>query len=139
MWSGHSCPLILQLPLSGDEFPVTGGQTFRVYEGGWWGSKKGVPASGFEHLAVEKFRRVAQAFDLAGITNTVGAPSFAHFSFLAIWPLISYSVLRKWPNAARWLLLFNLMVNAYPIMLQRYNRIRLHKLLTQNKRQAIGA
>jgi len=29
---------------------------------------------------MDRVGRVAQAFDLAGITNTVGAPSFAQFA-----------------------------------------------------------
>ena len=60
-------------------------------------------------------------------------------SFFAIWPVICYSMLRKWFDAAGWLLLFTLMVNVYPIMLQRYNRIRLHKLLTRTAHQATRA
>jgi hypothetical protein len=31
-------------------------------------------------MSSENFGRVAQAFDLAGITNTLGAPSFAPFA-----------------------------------------------------------
>jgi len=61
------------------------------------------------------------------------------FSFLAIWPFICFSILWKWLDGAAWLLLFNLMVNGYPIMLQRYNRIRLHELMTKNQRQATRA
>ena len=43
------------------QFPVAGGQTFRVYEGEWVGSKKGVelkvefnPACGFQYEFVRK-------------------------------------------------------------------------------------
>ena len=61
------------------------------------------------------------------------------YSFLAMWLFICYSVLRNWSDAAGWLFLFNSMVNGYPIMLQRYNRIRLQKLLTRNERRAAGA
>lgn len=61
------------------------------------------------------------------------------FSFLAIWGGIGYSVLRKRLDAAGWLLLFNSTLNVYPIMLQRYNRIWLEKLLMRNERLAAGA
>jgi hypothetical protein len=61
------------------------------------------------------------------------------FSFLAICSVIGYSVLRKRLDAAGWLLLFNSMLNVYPIMLQRYNRIWLEKRLMRNERLAAGA
>jgi hypothetical protein len=65
-----------------------------------------------------------------------GAEAIHVWSFLAIWPFICYSVLREWPDAAGWLLLFSVVVNGYPIMLQRYNRIRLQKLLSTGERNS---
>ena len=35
----------------------------------------------------------------------------------------------RWLDAAAWLMLFNVPLNAYPVMLQRYNRLRLDPLL----------
>ncbi len=112
----------------------------------------------YEHLGVRFFKKLVRSGPLSIFSRTLRLPkddaraalrqldqtmrraeAIHVFSFLPIWPFICYSVLRKWSNAAGWLLLFNLMVNGYPIMLQRYNRIRLHKLLTENKRQAAGA
>src|SRR5580700_5291878 len=43
VWSGHACPLILAA--TGKRFPFAGGQTFRVYEEGWEGSKRRARAS----------------------------------------------------------------------------------------------
>ena len=40
-----------------------------------------------------------------------------------------YALLRGWFDAAGWVLLFNILINGYPIMLQRYNRIKLQELI----------
>ncbi len=112
----------------------------------------------YEHLGVRFFKRLVRRGPLSIFSRTLRLPkddttaalrqldqkmrraeAIHVFSLLAIWPFICYSVLRKWSDAAGWLLLFSFMVNGYPIVLQRYNRIRLHKLLTANKRQATGA
>ena len=58
------------------------------------------------------------------------------FSLLAICGVIGDCVLRKRFDAAGWLLLFNGMLNLYPIMLQRYNRIWIEKRLARNERVA---
>jgi hypothetical protein len=105
----------------------------------------------YEHLGVLFFKELVRRGPLSIFSRTLrlpkddttaalrqldqkmrGAEAIHVFSFLAIWPFICYSVLRKWSSAAGWLLLFSLMVNGYPIMLQRYNRIRVYKLLTEN-------
>jgi len=41
----------------------------------------------------------------------------------------SYALLRGWFDAAAWLLAFDVLINGYPIMLQRYNRIKLQELI----------
>lgn len=51
------------------------------------------------------------------------------FIFIVMWLFISFAVLRGWFDAAGWLLLFNVLINGYPVMLQRYNRIKLHELI----------
>ena len=112
----------------------------------------------YEHLGVRFFKKLVRRGPLSIFSRTVRLPkddttaalrqldqkmrraeAIYVFSFLAIWPFICYSALRKWSDAVGWLLLFNLMLNAYPIMLQRYNRIWLHELLAQKERQATGA
>lgn len=40
-----------------------------------------------------------------------------------------YSLVRGWPEAAAWLVLFSIPINCYPIMLQRYNRIKLEEAI----------
>ncbi len=47
---------------------------------------------------------------------------------------IGYALLRGWFDAVGWMLLFNVIINGYPVMLQRYNRIRLQKLITKKRR-----
>jgi thiosulfate reductase cytochrome b subunit len=42
--------------------------------------------------------------------------------------MAGYALLRGWWDAAGWLLLFNILINVYPVMLQRYNRARLQPL-----------
>ena len=40
-----------------------------------------------------------------------------------------YALSRGWYDAFGWLLLFNLLINGYPILLQRFNRIKLQELI----------
>ncbi len=40
-----------------------------------------------------------------------------------------YALISGWLDAVVWLLLFNILINGYPIMLQRYNRIKLQELI----------
>ena len=39
--------------------------------------------------------------------------------------MVGYALVKSWLDAAGWLLLFNVLFNGYPIMLQRYNRAKL--------------
>lgn len=41
---------------------------------------------------------------------------------------IGHALVRGWWDAAAWTLLFDVLINAYPVMLQRYNRGRLVSL-----------
>ena len=43
--------------------------------------------------------------------------------------MAGYALLKGWWDAAGWLMLFNILINAYPVMLQRYNRAKLQPLL----------
>jgi hypothetical protein len=45
--------------------------------------------------------------------------------FLLVLVGVGYCLVRGWPDAAAWLALFSVPINGYPIMLQRYNRIKL--------------
>jgi hypothetical protein len=48
--------------------------------------------------------------------------------FIILLP-IGYALFKGWFDAFAWLLLFNILFNGYPVMLQRYNRIKLQKLI----------
>jgi len=45
--------------------------------------------------------------------------------------VVGYVLLNGWLDAVVWTLLFNIVINGYPIMLQRYNRIKLQELIRQ--------
>lgn len=49
--------------------------------------------------------------------------------FLLMSLFIIYALVRGWLDAAGWMLLFNMLINGYPVMLQRYNRIKLQGLI----------
>ena len=42
---------------------------------------------------------------------------------------VGYALLNGWFDAVGWLLVFNAIINGYPIMLQRYNRLKLRELI----------
>ena len=52
--------------------------------------------------------------------------------------LIGYALLRQWLDAVFWLFVFNLILNGYPIMLQRYNRARLLALIDRQAAAQAG-
>lgn len=45
--------------------------------------------------------------------------------FVLTLPLVGFAMARGWWTAAVWMLVFDVAVNGYPVMLQRYNRARL--------------
>lgn len=51
------------------------------------------------------------------------------FIFVLMLLFTSYALLRGWLDVAGWGLLFNIIINGYPIMLQRYDRIKLRELI----------
>ena len=51
------------------------------------------------------------------------------FVFVLVLPFVGYAALRGWLDAVLWLMTFNVILNVYPVMLQRYHRNRLQKLL----------
>jgi hypothetical protein len=51
--------------------------------------------------------------------------------FVLVLLFVGYALLKGWLDAVVWTLLFNILVNGYPIMLQRYNRIKLQELNQQ--------
>lgn len=52
----------------------------------------------------------------------------SHFILLVLtFGVIVHAAVRGWWAAAAWTLLFDMLVNGYPVMLQRYNRARLSR------------
>ena len=51
--------------------------------------------------------------------------------FVLMLLFVGYGLLKGWLDAVAWILLFNILINGYPIMLQRYNRIKLQELIHQ--------
>lgn len=49
--------------------------------------------------------------------------------FFMILLLVIYALFNGWLLAAGWLLLFNILFNGYPVMLQRYNRLKIEELI----------
>jgi hypothetical protein len=47
------------------------------------------------------------------------------FIFLIILAFMLYALANGWFSAAGWLLIFNMLINGYPVILQRYNRVKL--------------
>lgn len=50
--------------------------------------------------------------------------------------LTLYALTQQWWDAVGWLLLFNILINGYPIMIQRYNRLRLHQVRQRQQKRA---
>ena len=57
--------------------------------------------------------------------------------FVLVLLFAGYVLIKGWLDAVAWLLLFNILINGYPIMLQRYNRIKLQELDHQQVAEAI--
>lgn len=52
-------------------------------------------------------------------------------SLLIVLGIGIYSLIHGWFHIAIWLTIFNILINAYPVMLQRYNRVRIGRMLTR--------
>ncbi|WP_374688321.1 hypothetical protein [Promineifilum sp.] len=53
------------------------------------------------------------------------------FIFVLMLLFTCYALLQRWFDVAGWFLLFNVFINGYPVMLQRYNRLKLQQLLVK--------
>ena len=49
--------------------------------------------------------------------------------FVLVLLFAGYMLLKGWLDAVVWTMLFNIFINGYPVMLQRYNRIKLQELI----------
>jgi hypothetical protein len=67
---------------------------------------------------------------LADLSRTLQAAEAAHaLLFVVVSAITGVALALGWFDTAAWLTLFNVLINGYPVMLQRYNRLRLEPLL----------
>jgi hypothetical protein len=102
----------------------------------------------YERLGIRLFKRLVRRGPLTAFSPTLHFPKdktvpalrnldnemrkaeTGHvLSFALVLVFAAYALLRAWLDAVAWLLLFNTIINGYPIMLQRYNRIKLQELI----------
>lgn len=75
---------------------------------------------------------------LLNLENEMRKAETAHsLTLIFMLSVVDYAAANGWIDAVMWMLLFNIILNVYPIMLQRYNRIKLRKLICKQDRQAI--
>ena len=73
--------------------------------------------------------RVRDAQGLAKLDAAMRIAETNHaVMFLIVLLAIAHALVRGWRDAAAWTLLFNIVINVYPVMLQRYNRGRLEEV-----------
>ncbi len=71
---------------------------------------------------------------MRGFVADMRAAETAHFlGFLIALGLFLYTVIRGWYHMAVWLFITNIFFNAYPVMLQRFNRFRLRHYLKRQQ------
>ena len=111
----------------------------------------------YERLGIRMFKRLVRRGPLAILSlnlrlppektipalrrlesNMCNAETLHVLIFLIMFLFIGYTLFQGWLDAVGWLLFFNLLLNLYPVMLQRYNRIRLQALIQQQE-QALSA
>lgn len=79
-------------------------------------------------------KRAGKSGSLESLASDMRAAETAHLMALVIvGSLTVYSVSTGRPVAALWLTGCNLLVNAYPIMLQRYNRGRIERVMGRER------
>ncbi len=106
---------------------------------------------GYEYLGVHWFKKLVRAGPLTVFAPTLRTPrkitaldgaelarlgvemckaECAHlFIGWVVLLLAVYAASKGWWDTAGWLLLFDLPINAYPVLLQRYNRAKMQPLL----------
>lgn len=66
--------------------------------------------------------------NLAHLEQKMRDAEASHFILLVLTlGVVAHAAVRGWWGAAAWTILFDVLVNGYPVMLQRYNRARLSK------------
>lgn len=82
-----------------------------------------------------RFPAQKTALTLRNLENEMRKAETSHLAiFFMVLVLVIYALFKGWFDAAAWLLLFNILFNGYPVLLQRYNRIKIQELI--NKKEA---
>jgi cytochrome b561 len=69
---------------------------------------------------------------LRNLENEMRKAETSHMAiFFMILVLVIYALINGWFDAIAWLLFFNIIFNGYPVMLQRYNRIKIQELVNK--------
>ena len=87
------------------------------------------------------YRRINPSFHLVGgrrglaeIGQHMESAEAAHaLVFVIVTVFAAGALWIRWIDAAAWITLFNVLLNGYPVMLQRYNRLRLERLLRNSR------
>jgi hypothetical protein len=66
-------------------------------------------------------------------TATQAAEKAHAIVFLMMLLPTAYALTKGWLDAAGWMMLFNIPFNMYPVKLQRYNRMRLQRLVQKRR------
>jgi hypothetical protein len=102
----------------------------------------------YERLGIRLFKKLVRRGPLSVFSPTLRLPKEKTLSalqeldhemrkaeaghatiFMLMLVFIVYALTRRWFDAALWLLAFSVIINGYPVMLQRYNRIKLQELI----------
>ena len=77
-----------------------------------------------------RFPKVKTTFALQQLDAEMRKAEAGHvIIFMMVLVVAIYALLQGWLDAVGWMLAFNIVINGYPIMLQRYNRIKLQQLI----------
>jgi hypothetical protein len=102
----------------------------------------------YEHLGVCLFRRLVRRSPFSVFSPTLHLPreitlsALQHLdremrkaeaghviTFTLVLVFMGFALAHMWIDAAAWMLAFSVILNVYPVMLQRYNRIRLQAVI----------
>lgn len=108
----------------------------------------------YEHLGIRPFKKLVRRGPLSIFSPTLRFPKDKNLTallglegemrkaeaghviaFLLLLVYGGYLLISGWLGVAIWALVFNILVNGYPIMLQRYNRIKLQALIGEPQTQ----
>ncbi|MGF1452149.1 MAG: hypothetical protein ACFB21_08775 [Opitutales bacterium] len=112
-----------------------------VYEAlgvGWFKKLVRVPA--YQMLMGPAVERGGEKHDLEELERLMHRAEEAHLAaFILVMPVILFALLQGFIVGALMVLGFALFFNAYPVMLQRYNRSRLHEIFRHAEERATEA